>query len=448
MNPQRELYTIQKNDTLWKIARDHSTTVDELQKLNGIKNPRAIHEGQQIALDKEAVGGFRVLFLDLDRNPIPNLSYRLQTNGKTYTGKSAASGETKRIVTDSPFDLVFIWAQRIDKTWKKLRTVMSGFGDKQAVMVSGHMAIPAKTEKHPDLPPGSKPDSRERPKPKHAPTKPPSPTTDKKDFGPKTTQTKTPDGKPLTVVEGDIPDLSYLGEYVGGEVSNEEIKAAAQELKCEPGLIYAIARQESAHSSFIKLGKRTVPSILFERHQFSKYSHHQYDEKYRDISSKEAYHKTARKKKIIKGKDGGKDKVIYEVIDVKTGKTPVESDIYGPPGVYQYKRLAKAYQLDREAALKACSWGKFQIMGFNCEIAGYKDVFSFVKGMSTGDPAHINAFLKFAKSNKTLLTGLREKDFVKIAAGHNGSDWQSVNPLYASNLEKFYKEYELQNKNT
>ena len=42
-----------------------------------------------------------------------------------------------------------------------------------------------------------------------------------------------------------------------------------------------------------------------------------------------------------------------------------------------------------------------------------KDVFEFVKAMSSGEPAHVKAFLKFAKSNKTLSNGLKDKDFEK-----------------------------------
>ncbi len=80
-------------------------------------------------------------------------------------------------------------------------------------------------------------------------------------------------------------------------------------------------------------------------------------------------------------------------------------------------------------------------MGFNYSTTGYQDVFEFVKAMSTGDPAHIKAFLRFAKSNENLLNGLREKDFEKIAKGHNGDNWKSINPEYAKNLERFYKEY-------
>lgn len=178
---------------------------------------------------------------------------------------------------------------------------------------------------------------------------------------------------------------------------------------------------------------------MFERHIFARYSGAKFSNKYPDISGP-AYHRTRRIKKDSKDKKGKKI-VVYEVIDVKMGEAPVDSDIYGPSGIAQYKRLSKAYQLDQEAALYACSWGKFQIMGFNYSASGYKTISDFVKGMSSGDPAHIKAFLKFAKSNKNLLKGLQEKNFELIAKGHNGDNWKQINPEYANNLECFYGEY-------
>jgi len=50
-------YTIKKGDTLGNIARQNGTTVEELSKINGIKNPDRIEAGQQIALKAEAVCG-------------------------------------------------------------------------------------------------------------------------------------------------------------------------------------------------------------------------------------------------------------------------------------------------------------------------------------------------------------------------------------------------------
>lgn len=176
-----------------------------------------------------------------------------------------------------------------------------------------------------------------------------------------------------------------------------------------------------------------VPKILYERHWFAKltrpnkFSLSPYEKKYPDICGP-AYHRTKRNKK-------------KELIDVKTGKLALPDDVYGDSGIFQYKRLLKAYQLDAEAALKACSWGKFQIMGFNYKAAGFDNVREFVKAMSRNDSEHMKAFLKFTNSNPVLLSGLRSADFEKIAEGHNGTGWKRINPEYAGNLERFYNEY-------
>ena len=437
-----EFHTVAKGDTLGKIAKENGTTVSELKKLNNIKNPDHISVGDKIALRKEVVLGVQPLFLDRNRDPIKGLEYLLEYAGKVINGVTQGNGLGKKIFTESAEDDIKVFVKRVDGSIKEVGRFVSGYGNKLVTLISPSVKIEAKTEKHPD---GDQ-NKNEKIKTAYDPKKQQPPTTDKKELGAKTKSTKTTDGKPITVVEGDIPDLSFLGEYVGGEVTKDDIEAAAKDLKCEAGLIYAIAKQESAHSSFIKIGNRTVPNILYERHKFQEYSGSQYSSKYPDISGP-AYHRTRRVKKeavlpVAAGnKAKPKTKTEWDTIDVKTGKTAVADDVYGPSGFEQYKRLAKAYQLDKEAALKACSWGKFQIMGFNYQAAGYNDVFDFVKAVSSGEPAHIKAFLKFAKSNKTLSTGLKEKDFEKIAEGHNGGNWKSINPEYADNLKMFYDEY-------
>ena len=436
-----DFYTVTKGDTLGKIAREHGTTVSELQKINQIKNPNRLSVGERLALKKEAVLGVQPLFLDRNRDPISGLEYFIEYAGKVMKGITPKNGLGIKIFTDSVEDEVKIFVKRVDGTLKEVSQVVSGYGNKLVTLISPSVKVKAKTEKHPE---GSKPGPTKIPT-AFDPKKQQVPTTGKKDLGVNTTPTKTPDGRPVVIVEGDIPDLSFLGEYVGGEVTKADIEAAAKDLQCEPGLIYAIAKQESAHSSFIKIGTRTVPTILYERHWFRKLTktdngtNSPYAEKHYDICGP-AYHTT---KKVRKSTVDAKGKKITrtETIDAITGQAPVSDDIYGYPGLPQYKRMTKAYQLDKTAALQACSWGKFQIMGFNYKAAGYSDVFAFVKAMCIGEPAHIKAFLRFAKSNKTLLSGLREKDFEKIAEGHNGAAWKTVNSNYAINIEKFYNEY-------
>jgi LysM repeat protein len=46
-------YTVRKNETLVKIARDQRVDYNELVKLNGIKDPRKLQEGQTLKLPKK-----------------------------------------------------------------------------------------------------------------------------------------------------------------------------------------------------------------------------------------------------------------------------------------------------------------------------------------------------------------------------------------------------------
>lgn len=48
-------YTVQKGDTLTTIAKANNTTVAELVKLNGIKNPNLIRVGQVLTLPEKKV---------------------------------------------------------------------------------------------------------------------------------------------------------------------------------------------------------------------------------------------------------------------------------------------------------------------------------------------------------------------------------------------------------
>lgn len=44
----------------------------------------------------------------------------------------------------------------------------------------------------------------------------------------------------------------------------------------------------------------------------------------------------------------------------------------------EHDRIREAAALDNEAAHRSASWGLFQIMGFNHEDAGYKQLFDFI----------------------------------------------------------------------
>ena len=46
------IYIVQKGDTLWKIAKNHRSTVDDIARVNGIEDPNQIQVGQKIYIPK------------------------------------------------------------------------------------------------------------------------------------------------------------------------------------------------------------------------------------------------------------------------------------------------------------------------------------------------------------------------------------------------------------
>jgi len=96
---------------------------------------------------------------------------------------------------------------------------------------------------------------------------------------------------------------------------------------------------------------------------------------------------------------------------------------YGPSRV-QHERLDYAATLDRSAALRATSWGLFQILGSNCVEAGFRDLQSFINAMYRDVDEHLRALVMFIRSNSLMLEALREKNWAEFARRYNGPDYQ------------------------
>lgn len=176
-------------------------------------------------------------------------------------------------------------------------------------------------------------------------------------------------------------DGTAMPEFVGAALllSDADIEAAAAELGIEAAVIFAVDEVESRGKGFLP-DKR--PTILFERHVFSRRTGHRYDIGHPDISN----------------------------------PTP---GVYGAPGAHQYARLAEAIRLDRKAALQSASWGRFQIMGFNAELCGWPDVEAFIASMCESEADHLKAFIGYCQAND-LVRFLATHDWRSFAAGYNG----------------------------
>ena len=183
-------------------------------------------------------------------------------------------------------------------------------------------------------------------------------------------------------------------------ISNEAFQKAANELDVETAAIKAVSAVESRHSGFLYSGE---PKILFEAHWFSRFTDNRFDNSHPSISSPTW------------------DRSLYE------------------GGQEEHERLQKAAELDREAALKSASWGKFQIMGFHWPTCGYENLQDFINAMYESEEAHLEAFVGFIK-NENLAEPLRDNRWSDFARRYNGPSFRQNN--YAKRMREKYEQYQ------
>ncbi|MDE3197523.1 MAG: DUF3380 domain-containing protein [Acidobacteriota bacterium] len=158
------------------------------------------------------------------------------------------------------------------------------------------------------------------------------------------------------------------------------MNAAAEQLGVSPIEIWTVFDVETKGCGFLPDRR---PPILYERHIFHRLTAGQFDDG--DISDKAP---------------GG----------------------YGPDGAHQYDRLDRAIALNREAALKSCSWGLGQIMGENFAAGGFPNVEGMVTAMCTGEDAQLLAVAGFIVANR-LVDALKNHRWAAFASVYNGPSY-------------------------
>jgi peptidoglycan hydrolase-like protein with peptidoglycan-binding domain len=181
-----------------------------------------------------------------------------------------------------------------------------------------------------------------------------------------------------------------------------DFERAARTLQCETAGIKAVAEVESRGDGFLASGR---PKILFEAHVFSRRTQHKYDGTHSDISSPRW------------------NRALYK------------------SGEQEYERLEKAMALSTQAALESVSWGRFQIMGFNHQNAGFASVETFVNAMFESEARHLDAFISFLQATG-LTAALREKRWADFARGYNGEGF--AENQYDVKLKAAYDKYRKQ----
>jgi hypothetical protein len=185
---------------------------------------------------------------------------------------------------------------------------------------------------------------------------------------------------------------------VGG-LSDDEYLQAATSIGCEPAVIKAVTQTEvEIRGPFDSKGR---PTILFERHYFSKLTGGKYDKANPDISN----------------------------------PTPGGYGLFSE----QYPKLERAMKLDKSAALRSASWGAFQIMGNNYSFAGFSTVDAFVEAMKASVQAQLKAFVAFIVNSPVLTKALQEKDWAGFAKVYNGPGY--AKNQYDSKMKQNYESF-------
>ena len=161
-------------------------------------------------------------------------------------------------------------------------------------------------------------------------------------------------------------------------ITEAGFQSAAEELGVEPAVIKAVAEVESSGAGFLPDGH---VKILFERHKFHEFTHGKFDDTHPNISNPRA---------------GG-----YGSVKSQAG------------------RFSEAFALDSQAAMKSASWGKFQIMGFNHEAAGFDTIGEFVDAMKISEDEHLKAFVHLIK-DWGLAGALKAHNWTEFARRYNG----------------------------
>ncbi len=159
---------------------------------------------------------------------------------------------------------------------------------------------------------------------------------------------------------------------------------AADLLGCSVSMIRAVDDVESAGRGFLANGR---PAMLFEGHLFHKLTSGKYSKKHPTISY------------------------------------PKWTKAHYKGGAAEYRRLEQAMRLDEEAALRSASWQRFQILGDNFAVCGYRTVQEFVDAMFRDEDNSLEAFVYFVR-RRGLDDELRRKDADGFAYGYNGKDYK------------------------
>lgn len=185
---------------------------------------------------------------------------------------------------------------------------------------------------------------------------------------------------------------------------NREIRSVAEHHRIDPAALLAIAEVESGGRAFTRIGGRDMPLILFEYHVF-----------YRALPAEKRAEAVRR-----------------NLARRRWGELP-----YRKTQAARYAQLARAAELDREAAHAACSWGVGQVLGENAVWLGYSTPSALARETQSGIRGQIAVMLGFIRK-AGLWDELERRDWSGFARRYNGPGQVD---FYAGRMAQAYKRH-------
>jgi hypothetical protein len=176
--------------------------------------------------------------------------------------------------------------------------------------------------------------------------------------------------------------------------SAEGYQGAAWLLMCDVAAIKAVAEVEAGpEGAFLPTDE---PVILFEPHLFDRFTN---------------------------GKHRGAIAPGVETRYAEISYPKWRRGTYGPSSI-QHRKLAAAAALDRDAALRASSWGLFQVLGDNFRAAGFSTLQRFVTAMYRSADDHLRGLTMFMRSDERLVDAIRAHAWPALAEAYNGPGYR------------------------
>jgi len=195
--------------------------------------------------------------------------------------------------------------------------------------------------------------------------------------------------------------MDFIG--AAAPLTSQDIREAAKLLGVSENVVRAVVKVEANGKAFNSDG---TPVIAWEPHIFYRY-----------------LPKNKRSQAVSAG-----------LAHPKWGVLP-----YVSSQTKRYQTLRRAMQIDRDAALQACSWGAPQLMGFNASVSGFSSLDNFVEAMKVSAGEQIKAMARFIKNNNAMHAALKRQDWHGFARRYNGSGYSRNR--YAQKLERWAAHY-------